>query len=100
MAMIEEERNSGENEVMASCQSCRSFQAVQFELAPMLNLDCFPSAPPCTVHLVSDWFIALHSLARAGPLGATLSPLCFEHLGGTSAPAGWPRWKPGGELRL
>jgi hypothetical protein len=31
--------------------------------------------------------------------GATFCPLCREYLGGTCAPAGWPRCKSSGELR-
>ena len=53
-------------------------------------------ASPCTVHLVSDWFIALHSLVRAGPLGATLSPVlrapgggqCARRVGRDGSPVG------------
>ncbi len=55
---------------------------------------------PCTLHVVGEFVDAVDLPARASQPGATLRPLCFEYLGGTSAPAGWPRRKPGGESRL
>lgn len=60
----------------------------------------FKCAPPCTLHVVGEFVDAVDLPARASQPGATLRPLCFEYLGGTSAPAGWPRRKPGGESRL
>jgi transposase len=42
--------------------------------------------------------IGITSPDRADSLGATKSPPCAEHLGGTRAPADWPRSTPSGEF--
>ena len=43
---------------------------------------------PCTLHVVGKLVIAIGLPARAGLPGATLCPLCFEHLGGDKCPGG------------
>jgi len=55
--------------------------------------------PPCTLQ-VSVAGLIVRLAGRAGLPGVTFRPLCREHLGGTRAPAGWPRCKSSGELRL
>jgi len=54
---------------------------------------------PCTLQ-VSVAGLIVRLAGRAGLPGVTFRPLCREHLGGTRAPAGWPRCKSSGELRL
>src|SRR5271157_2310111 len=56
-------------------------------------------ATPCTLHVSGSGLIG-RLAGRVGLPGATFCPLCHEYLGGTRAPAGWPRCKPSGELRL
>ena len=55
--------------------------------------------PPCTLHVFGFGLIG-RLAGRVGLPGATFCPLCHEYLGGTRAPAGWPRCKSSGELRL
>ena len=54
---------------------------------------------PCTLHVFGSGLIG-RLAGRVGLPGATFCPLCHEYLGGTRAPAGWPRCKSSGELRL
>src|SRR5208337_904940 len=54
---------------------------------------------PCTLHVFAAGLIG-RLAGRASLPGATFCPLCHEYLGGTRAPAGWPRCKSSGELRL
>ncbi len=54
---------------------------------------------PCTLHAFGSGLIG-RLAGRVGLPGATFRPLCHEYLGGTRAPAGWPRCKSSGELRL
>jgi hypothetical protein len=66
-------------------------------IAPMVSLDrCMA---PCTLHAFGSGLIG-RLAGRVGLPGATFCPLCHEYLGGTRAPAGWPRCKSSGELRL
>ena len=63
-------------------------------------LDCITlDRTPCTLQ-VSVAGLIVRLAGRAGLPGVTFRPLCREHLGGTRAPAGWPRCKSSGELRL
>lgn len=54
---------------------------------------------PCTLQCVHKPVWLLDWRDRASLPRAIHCPLCFEHLGGTRASAGWPRCKSRGELR-
>src|SRR5271166_3413917 len=72
----------------------------QLPIAP--DIQPFESArflAPCTLHVSGSGLIG-RLAGRVGLPGATFCPLCHEYLGGTRAPAGWPRCKSSGELRL